>query len=221
MIGARIRRRSPESGKGISIVMSRPAYQDLIRQARFPGDLLTLAFAGVLADSLVAQRRPLIRGLSESRFKRLLNEYFPPFEFSNGADEKGACDESGALDEFHDLVQLLLDSRVMPTEQRAWLSYAIATASMGANHLWQDLGLPNRTLLSQLLNENFPGLAAKNVGDMKWKKFFYRQLCERAEIPICKSPNCAICTDYDVCFAVEDGDAKVSTLPVVPLRAIS
>jgi nitrogen fixation protein NifQ len=72
-----------------------------------------------------------------------------------------------------------------------------------------------------LLNENFPGLAAKNVGDMKWKKFFYRQLCERAEIPICKSPNCAICTDYDVCFAVEDGDAKVSTLPVVPLRAIS
>lgn len=192
-----------------------------MRQARFPGDLLTLAFAGVLADSLAAQRRPLIRGLSESRFKRLLNEYFPPFEFPNSIDDKVAGTEAGSPDEFHDLVELLLDSRVAPTEQRAWLSYAIATAAMGANHLWQDLGLPNRTLLSQLLNENFPGLAAKNVGDMKWKKFFYRQLCERAEILICKSPNCAICTDYNVCFAAEDGDARVPTIPVLPARAIS
>jgi nitrogen fixation protein NifQ len=192
-----------------------------MQQARFPGDLLTLAFAGVLADSLAAQRRPLIRGLSENRFKRLLNEYFPPFEFPNGADDMGACNGLGSLDEFHDIVELLLDARLAPTEQRAWLSYTIATAAMGANHLWQDLGLPNRTLLSQLLNENFPKLAAKNVGDMKWKKFFYRQLCERAEIFICKSPNCAICTDYEICFAVEEGGAKVPMIPLVPVRAIS
>jgi nitrogen fixation protein NifQ len=201
--------------------MNRPGYQELMQQALFPGDLLTLVFAGVLADSLAAQRRPLIRGLSERRFRRLLNEYFPPFDFPNGSDDKGAGNEAGSPDEFHDLLQLLLDSRVAPTEERAWLSYAIATAAMGANHLWQDLGLPNRTLLSQLLKENFPELAAKNVGDMKWKKFFYRQLCERAEILICKSPNCAICTDYEVCFATEDGDANVPIIAVLPKRAIS
>jgi nitrogen fixation protein NifQ len=61
--------------------------------------------------------------------------------------------------------------------------------------------------------ECFPALAARNVGDMKWKKFFYRQLCEHAAVPICKSPNCADCVDYRACFGPEDdtsatGDAQ-------------
>jgi nitrogen fixation protein NifQ len=53
------------------------------------------------------------------------------------------------------------------------------------------------------MTEHFPELAKRNVGDMKWKKFFYRQLCERAEVPICKSPNCADCVDYQACFGHE------------------
>lgn len=40
---------------------------------------------------------------------------------------------------------------------------------------------------------------------MKWKKFFYRQLCEQAEVLICKSPNCAVCSDYSLCFAPTEG----------------
>jgi nitrogen fixation protein NifQ len=75
---------------------------------------------------------------------------------------------------------------------------------MGENHLWQDMGLPSRKVLSQLMTTYFPALAAKNTGDMKWKKFFYRQLCERANVPICKSPHCADCCDYPVCFGGED-----------------
>jgi nitrogen fixation protein NifQ len=51
------------------------------------------------------------------------------------------------------------------------------------------------------MRENFPALAAKNSGDMKWKKFFYRQLCERAQVPVCKAPHCAECSDYTYCFS--------------------
>jgi nitrogen fixation protein NifQ len=40
---------------------------------------------------------------------------------------------------------------------------------------------------------------------MKWKKFFYRQLCERAGVPICKSPHCAECCDRALCFGPEEG----------------
>ena len=65
-------------------------------------------------------------------------------------------------------------------------------------------GLPNRAVLSRLMQTHFPTLAAKNIGDMKWKKFFYRQLCERAGVPICKSPHCADCCDFRVCFGPED-----------------
>ncbi len=38
---------------------------------------------------------------------------------------------------------------------------------------------------------------------MKWKKFFYRQYCEQAEVLICASPSCARCSDYPACFGPE------------------
>ncbi|HEY6898882.1 MAG TPA: nitrogen fixation protein NifQ, partial [Rhodocyclaceae bacterium] len=55
--------------------------------------------------------------------------------------------------------------------------------------------------LSALMLRFFPALAAKNSGDMKWKKFFYRQLCEQTGLLMCKSPHCADCSDYRVCFS--------------------
>jgi nitrogen fixation protein NifQ len=99
---------------------------------------------------------------------------------------------------------LLMEYRAAPTEELEWLCHAVATAAMRNNHLWQDMGLPSRNVLSRLMLENFPALAARNVGDMKWKKFFYRQLCERAGVPVCKSPNCADCVDYAICFGREE-----------------
>ena len=168
-----------------------------IRHARRPSDAATLAFAGVIAAALRAGRRPLIRGLSEARFQKLLNEYFIGIELANGSLA------SAPHDEFDELVTLLLEHRAAPTEPDAWLAYAIAAAAMGENHLWQDMGLPSRKLLTALMRTHFPALAAKNVGDMKWKKFFYRQLCEQAGVPICKSPHCADCCDYAICFGPE------------------
>ncbi|HCA26591.1 MAG TPA: molybdenum processing protein, partial [Betaproteobacteria bacterium] len=84
-------------------------------------------------------------------------------------------------------------------------SHAVAAACLGGNHLWQDLGLPDRQALSSLLRDHFSSLFAKNTSNMKWKKFFYKQLCERAELPICPAPSCRECTDYAACFGPEDG----------------
>ena len=170
-----------------------------IAHARRPRDPATQAFAGVIAESLRSRRLPLIRGLSESCFQQMLQEFFSDLAFSNG-DSATPCTE---FDEFDEIVELLLEHRATFTEQESWLAYAIASAAMGQNHLWQDLGLPSRSVLSNLMQTHFPALAAKNVGDMKWKKFFYRQLCERAGVPICKSPHCADCCDYRICFAPE------------------
>jgi nitrogen fixation protein NifQ len=195
--------------------MSLPSYEQLLHHARHAADPMTLALAGVIGQSIDAGRRPLIRNLPEDRFQRLLEACFPGLELLNGE----AAGADARLDEFDDLLALLLEHRVEPSEEEAWLCYAIASASLGDNHLWQDMGLPNRKVLSDLMARHFPRLKAKNAGDMKWKKFFYRQLCERAEIPICKSPSCAICTDYKVCFAPEEGEAKVPMIPIVPVRA--
>ncbi len=173
--------------------MTRPSYDDLISGARSRDDLLALAFAGVISRSLAADRSPLIRGLSESRFKRLLNEYFPEFEIPNGQPEgRRQLD-----DQFAALVNLLLDNRVAPTEQRAWLSYAIAASALGPDPLWEDMGLPSREVLSELMRENFPTLAALNVHDLPWKKFLRRQLCGRAPGKGLPEPHhCDDCADY-------------------------
>jgi len=176
-----------------------PGTRTPISHARHPDDPATLAFAGVISESLRNERLPLIRGLSESCFQKLLKEYFEDLAFANGPSNVQVLQ----YDEFDEIVELLLEHRADKSEQERWLSYAIATASMGENHLWQDMGLPSRKVLSELLNTHFPTLAAKNKGDMKWKKFFYRQLCERAGVPICKSPHCADCCDFRVCFGPE------------------
>jgi nitrogen fixation protein NifQ len=118
-----------------------------------------------------------------------------------------AIGRGGSLDEFHDLLQLLLDHRAVADEHHRRVAHLVATACMGGDHLWQDLGLPERKALSALLTGHFPLLAAKNTGDMKWKKFFYKQLCEREGINACRAPSCAACRDYANCFGEEEGEA--------------
>lgn len=108
-------------------------------------------------------------------------------------------------DEYEDLLALLLDHGSGP-ESRP-LAAAVAKGCLGDNHLWQDLGLPHRQALSDLLQEHFPRLFARNTGNMRWKKFFYLQLCEQAEIRACRAPSCGVCAHLAECFGNEDGPA--------------
>jgi nitrogen fixation protein NifQ len=106
-------------------------------------------------------------------------------------------------DEYEELARLLLDYRSDDRDETAWLASAIAAACLGNNHLWQDLGLANRQELSDLMQNHFAALYARNSGNMKWKKFFYKQLCDRSGINACRAPSCAVCDDYQKCFGPE------------------
>ncbi|GAB2182162.1 hypothetical protein DLREEDagrD3_23850 [Denitratisoma sp. agr-D3] len=180
-----------------------PEYGTLMAAARLPDAPLTLALAGVLAQGLALGRRPLLPGMDREDFHAMLDTCFPGIVL----DAAAAAGPAQRSDEYDDLVNLLLDYRDDEGREVRWLSHAIATACLSSNHLWQDLGLPNRAVLSCLMTTYFPRLAALNVGDMKWKKFFYRQLCEKEEILICKSPNCMVCDDHGVCFGAEEGES--------------
>jgi nitrogen fixation protein NifQ len=110
-------------------------------------------------------------------------------------------------DEVIDLVALLLDHADPAAGSRPQIeamAERVALGCLGDNHLWQDMQLGSRAELSALMGRWFPALVAKNHADMKWKKFLYRQLCEREQILICKSPSCAVCVDRPVCFGPED-----------------
>jgi nitrogen fixation protein NifQ len=105
-----------------------------------------------------------------------------------------------ADDEVQDVIALLMEHATYPGVLAQYLAQGLAVACMGPNHLWQDLGFTDRAQLNALMQEHFTSLKALNVHNMRWKKFFYRTLCERADILICKSPHCEQCEDQPLCF---------------------
>lgn len=165
----------------------------LIASARDPTGAVAQALGGVLT-------RFRLYGLAPTELARLRERYFPGASgLPSGA---GGC---AALppDETEDLLALLLEHRSDDSDETRWLAHAIAAACSGDNHLWQDMGLPNREALSYLMRTHFAALYEKNTGNMKWKKFFYKQLCDRAEVNLCKAPSCSACSDYAKCFNLE------------------
>lgn len=111
---------------------------------------------------------------------------------------------SARNEEFGDLFNLFLAHRSGADPESEWVASIIAAGCLSNDHLWQDLGLTNREDLSEILKLHFPLLYSKNSGNMKWKKFFYKQLCDRAEVRTCQAPSCAVCNDYAQCFGPED-----------------
>ena len=107
-------------------------------------------------------------------------------------------------DEWLEVRELLVAHASHEHPSAIWMADAVAAGCLGGNHLWRDMGLPNRQLLTDLLNTNFGDLAKLNVKDMKWKKFFYKQLCEQEGGYVCRAPTCEQCTAYDDCFGPED-----------------
>jgi nitrogen fixation protein NifQ len=110
-------------------------------------------------------------------------------------------------DEVEDLVALLLDHAAPAAgtpEAIAAVAERVAVGCLGDNHLWQDMRLASRAELTALMQHWFPALVAKNHADMKWKKFLYKQLCEREALFICKAPSCNVCIDRPLCFGPEE-----------------
>ena len=137
--------------------------------------------------------------LADRRFAELLAAYFPEAP----ARAVGRAAARAPVPEWDELVQFLLDHRADEQPSRAGWPQILAAACAGRDHLWQDLGLTGRHELSQLIALNFPALAQANDGDMKWKKFIYRQLCAREGIYVCPAPSCQTCHDRPACFGPE------------------
>jgi len=164
-------------------------------------------FACAIVVGLAEPERPLTvaLGLPRERLEDILAAYFVdpwkhlPLENCGDGPGEDQIEEP-------DLRQLLIDHRSSHKPEEEWLAAIIARRSLGANHLWQDLGLFDRSELGRMMDRHFHALKLRNHADMKWKKFFYRQLCELDGLTVCKAPNCEICTDFNICFGPESGD---------------
>jgi nitrogen fixation protein NifQ len=141
-------------------------------------------------------------GLPPAAFRCLMDHHFPSYA-ADLLSPLGRKSSPGRAEEGEDLVGLMLLNKAGESPSEVWMAQSVAVGCLGSDHLWQDLGLWSRADLSQLMRRNFPALAARNVRDMKWKRFLYKQLCEAEGIYICRAPSCEICIDYDACFGPE------------------
>ena len=182
-------------------------YDPLLAFAVSPDDPVTRTFASAInlvrSSSRLAGRRTF--GLDINAYKRLLETYFPGAGSTYvpvvNAVKTGASDTA---DEFDELLALLLKHRSDSCFETTWLAYAITACCMADDHLWQDMGLDNRQQLSDMLQQRFPVLYYKNTANMRWKKFFYKQLCEQAGVYVCRAPSCSVCVDYQNCYGSEE-----------------
>jgi nitrogen fixation protein NifQ len=181
-------------------------YDWLLAHAGNPEDDLTRAFAAVIQAVSKWNIQPpnFGMGLPMNKFIELLDTYFPGSSqeiCTANFQETYAEHQSPLESEFIDMVGLLLEHRSFDAEYNVWVAHAIASGCMGCDHLYHDMGLPDRRTLSGLLERYFTSLYQKNIYNMKWKKFFYKQLCDRAEVIMCPARNCQSCVDYKNCFS--------------------
>jgi nitrogen fixation protein NifQ len=169
-------------------------------------------FACVLAVALADQAAVGIAlteslGLTRAETAALFAARFPlraaPLRLERAPDPIRAMEEDLLRD-------LLLSQSAGRGEESGWLAAILARRAMRDDHLWQDLGLFNRGELGRLLARHFPALHAGNANNMRWKKFFYRRLCELEGFSLCAAPHCSVCADFASCFGDEDGMSRLA-----------
>ncbi len=141
-------------------------------------------------------------GFSPEVFSAMLAQLFPGLGVQ-AFYQPGRRNDSMRADEYDDVYKLLVENRAGMCESEIWMAGIVSRSCQGSDHLWQDMGLWSRDQLSALMLHNFPTLAERNINNMKWKKFIYKQLCITEGIYTCRAPSCEVCADYDNCFGPE------------------
>ena len=150
---------------------------------------------------------PPYLGLSEKRFSHMVAELDnltqTKTEKINHHDDKRQIYQtliSLKDDELKELSTLLTGNANQTSCYVEEAVRVITCACMGSDHLWSDLGLPERPVLGEMINFYLPELHKKNTNNMRWKRFFYKQLCEQGGDYVCRAPSCEACSSYKECF---------------------
>ncbi len=157
-------------------------------------------------------------GLTGSELDELVSRHFPilstavlPYTSSDGV----ARDDEEMM-----VLDLLMRHMPTITPYGRWVAAIVARRAMEPDHLWQALGLFERAELRRLLETGFAPLAAKNTQNMRWKRFFYREVCASEGFAMCTVPDCRACISFAECFGDESGEsamarARRASVPVV------
>ena len=182
-----------------------PADADITDNDAFDRHVLaSIMAAAAMHGGAVAARA----GLNSQDLSALLAEHFPNALIFLSSWCKGA--EAVEDDEVGMVRDLLLGNCSTSGDVGRWLAAMVARRAVEPNHLWEDLGLRDRSELSRLLMRHFAPLASRNTRNMRWKRFFYRMLCEDDGFVMCTTPVCTQCNDFELCFGEESGESRMA-----------
>ncbi|MGY3610619.1 MULTISPECIES: nitrogen fixation protein NifQ [unclassified Bradyrhizobium] len=209
LMAARANDANGERHRGIAtyrlLTGAHPADADTTSDSNFDRHVLASILAAATMDGGLLSEKV---GLSSHELAALLEQYFPSIRMN--AEQLLLRFKRNESDEAAMLRDLLLAQRSTEGDIGNWLAAMIARRAIEPNHLWEDLGLRNRGELSRLLSRHFAPLAARNVNNMRWKRFFYRMLCEGDGLVMCTTPVCTQCKDFNRCFGDESGESRMA-----------
>lgn len=140
-------------------------------------------------------------GLTEVELTQLRSTYFPAAALS-----PSTANPTAPLRMSEEVLELLLshvpqNDQGKPQPPALWLAKILAARATHPGHLWVAMGLFERPQLTAAIRRHLPSLADSNHQGMRWKRYLFKEVCNRNGGLLCKSPNCGVCSDYALCFA--------------------
>ncbi|MGC9419071.1 MAG: nitrogen fixation protein NifQ [Rhodovulum sp.] len=199
--------------KGAIRMTGDEAYHWLIGGARraadpFDAHVLASILAMAIGEGGAGGKLCAHSGLERTAMRRMAEQMFPGCR--DGLEAMATQDPPMAEIEQESVRELLETHASGKSPLEKPLAAMLARRAMEPDHLWQDLGLLDRRELSALLRRHFAPLARQNTGNMKWKRFFYRKICEDEGFALCVAPTCSACDDFEMCFGEETGESRMA-----------
>lgn len=197
----------PEHGSRVS--MNDPLYRALMDSNQPEGVVAEDRHLFACLITVAAQESTDIAaalGLDDCDIDTILERLFPEVERHLVA-EHSKQGKKTVSDSSSDVLAVLLSYLDVSAQSRHltsfWLVRILAARTALPGHLWVAMGLTERPQLTAAIQRHLPSLAEANNQNMRWKRYLYKQVCDLNGGVMCKSPNCGVCSDYHLCFAVE------------------
>ncbi|SAL70591.1 hydrogenase [Caballeronia choica] len=172
----------------------------LLACALDPANADTIAFARLIGARLGA-RELLLLGLSRDQLAALVKRHFS--RALDHAEIPTAVLWSPHWQFVSELRTLLLQHDITAATHAAdahCLATIIATACLRPDHLWRDLGLSGRDDVTSILHRHYPRFIARNVKNLRWKKFLAQEVALANGRAVTFAPGCPGCEDFAFCY---------------------
>ncbi|SAL60277.1 hydrogenase [Caballeronia arvi] len=156
----------------------------------------SVLFARLIGARIEQGDLPLL-GLDAGALANLIGRHFPGATFEHFLH---LTPRTAFTRDLHALLMWHDRTTTRHRDDAHGLATIICAASLRPDHLWRDLGLSGRDDVTDMLTRHYPALVARNVTNMRWKKFLAAEVAHaRGEAPTC-APGCPGCEDYAFCY---------------------